>query len=169
VLGDGHERQENEAMVKKILVPLGRYDRSEHIIPYIQKVARPGMKVIFLVSYPVGGMKSQREAYGMKAALESARFARGYAWEASVAAAMAQIAAASEALRARDVEVSVELYTGSLQNKIRSYTAAGDVDLILTHGGILQRILAVLKGHSSFLELLTGRPDMPVLLIQPGA
>ena len=37
-------------MSKKILVPLGQYDRSEELIPYIEKVARPGMKVVFLVA-----------------------------------------------------------------------------------------------------------------------
>ena len=38
-------------MNKKILVPLGRYDRSEEMIPYIENVARPGMKVVFLMRY----------------------------------------------------------------------------------------------------------------------
>ena len=42
-------------MNKKMLVPLGQYDRSEEMIPYIEKVARPGMKVVFLVRYPVDG------------------------------------------------------------------------------------------------------------------
>ena len=32
-------------MNKKILVPCGQYDRSEEMIPYIENVARPGMKV----------------------------------------------------------------------------------------------------------------------------
>ena len=36
-------------MNKKILVPLGQYDRSQEIIPYIENVVRPGMKVVFLV------------------------------------------------------------------------------------------------------------------------
>ena len=43
-------------MNKKILVPLGQYDRSEEMIPYIENVARPGMKVVFLVRYPVDGV-----------------------------------------------------------------------------------------------------------------
>ena len=34
-------------MNKKILVPLGQYERSEDMIPYVEKVARPGMEVIF--------------------------------------------------------------------------------------------------------------------------
>ena len=56
-------------MNKKILVPLGQYDRSEEMIPYIENVARPGMGVVFLVRYPVDGFIWAKEEYGMRAAL----------------------------------------------------------------------------------------------------
>jgi len=58
-------------MNKKILVPLGRHDRSEEIIPYIENVARPGMKVVFLVRYLVDGVGSRKEECGMRAALRA--------------------------------------------------------------------------------------------------
>lgn len=35
-------------MAKQILVPLKEHDRIEEIIPYIEEVARPGMRVVFL-------------------------------------------------------------------------------------------------------------------------
>jgi hypothetical protein len=38
-------------MSKKILVPLRQNDRTEEMVPYVEKVARPGMKVVFLVHY----------------------------------------------------------------------------------------------------------------------
>ena len=44
-------------MNKKILVPLGQYDRSEEMIPYIENVARPGMKVVFLMRYRLDGIR----------------------------------------------------------------------------------------------------------------
>ena len=56
-------------MNKKILVPLGQYDRSEEMIPYIENVARPGMKVVFLMRYRLDGIRLHKEEYGMKAAL----------------------------------------------------------------------------------------------------
>ena len=42
-------------MNKKILVPLGQNDRTDEMIPYVEKMARPGMNVVFLVRYPVDG------------------------------------------------------------------------------------------------------------------
>jgi hypothetical protein len=45
------ERKEGKAMSKKILVPLRQNDRTEEMVPYVEKVARPGMKVVFLVHY----------------------------------------------------------------------------------------------------------------------
>jgi len=64
-------KKEDEAMNKKILVPLGQYDASEEMIPYIEKVARPGIKVVLLVRYPVDGVGWAKEEYGMRAALKA--------------------------------------------------------------------------------------------------
>ena len=52
-------------MNKKILVPLGKYDRSEEMLPYIGNVARPGMKVVFLGRYPVDGLIGSKSEIGI--------------------------------------------------------------------------------------------------------
>jgi hypothetical protein len=155
-------------MDRKILVPLGRYDRSEEMIPYIEKVSRPGMKVVFLVVYPIDLNGTVREAYGVKAALQAGQVARSYSWEANVAAARAELAPVGEALRAKGIEAAVELYAGSLSKALRSQTINGDVHLILTRLGVWQRIFAVLSGHSALVDLLTRSKRTPVLLIQAG-
>jgi len=62
-------------MNKKILVPLGQYDRAEEMIPYVEKVARPAMEVLFLVRYPVDGFIWVKEEYGMRAALKAKQLA----------------------------------------------------------------------------------------------
>jgi transcriptional regulator with GAF, ATPase, and Fis domain len=36
-----------------ILVPLHRHGRIEEVIPYIEKIARAGMRVVFRVPYPL--------------------------------------------------------------------------------------------------------------------
>ena len=69
------ERKEDKAMNKKILVPLGQYDRAEEMIPYVEKVARPAMEVLFLVRYPVDGFIWVKEEYGMRAALKAKQLA----------------------------------------------------------------------------------------------
>ncbi len=71
-------------MTKKILVPLGQYDRSEEMIPYVEKVSRPGMKVVFLMRYPVDRIRWQKEEYGMRAALKAKELVNYYSWEGNL-------------------------------------------------------------------------------------
>jgi len=40
-------------MAENILVTLKRGDRVGEIVPYIEEVAKPGTKVVFLMRYPV--------------------------------------------------------------------------------------------------------------------
>ena len=154
-------------MNKKILVPLGQYDRPEEMIPYVEKVARPGMKVVFLVRYPVDGIRWQKEEYGMRAALEMRELVRHYSWEGNFEKAKTRVAIASAALRAKGIEAAVDVYAGGLKKAVRSYTAKGDVHLILTRAGVGQRIASFLSGSDSLLDLFTPRKS-PVLLTHPG-
>jgi hypothetical protein len=78
-------------MNKNILVPLGRYDRSEEMIPYIEKIARPGMKVVFLVRYPVDGFVWAKEEYGMRAALKVKDLVNYYSWAGNLENAQKQV------------------------------------------------------------------------------
>ena len=71
-------------MNKKILVPLGQYDRSDEMVPYIENVARPGMKVVFLVRYLVDGVDWRKEEYGMRAALGARKLVNYYSWEGNL-------------------------------------------------------------------------------------
>jgi hypothetical protein len=44
-------------MKKLILVTLKRNDRAEDLLPFVEEVARSGMKAVFMVPYPVGGLR----------------------------------------------------------------------------------------------------------------
>src|SRR5262249_37576081 len=123
-------------MNKKILVPLGQYDRSEEMIPYIEKVVRPGMKVVFLVRYLVDGVWFHKEEHGMRAALEAKNLVNHYSWEGNLENANQQVAAACETLRAKGIEADIDVYAGSLKKAVRSHTLNGDVHLIMTRAGI---------------------------------
>jgi hypothetical protein len=163
------EWKEDKAMNKKILVPLGRYDRSEEMIPYVEKVARRGMQVIFLMHYPVDGFIWAKEEYGMRAALKAKEMATYYSWEGSVERAKNQIAPACEALRVKGIEAAVDVYAGSLKKALRSHTLNGDVHLIMTRAGIGQRIAGFLSGSNSILGLFKRPPQSPVFLTHPSA
>jgi hypothetical protein len=151
-------------MNKKILVPLGQYDRSEEMISYIENVARPGIKVVFLMRYPVDGFRWQKEEYGVRAALETKELVSYYSWERNVEEAQKQLAPACEALRARGIEATVDVSAGSLKKAVRSHTLGGDVHAIMTRAGIGDWIARLFDGTGSVLKLLK-RP--PVLLINP--
>ncbi len=155
-------------MSEQILVPMTRNDRAEDLIPYVEKVARPGMKVVFMVPYPVEGLCWSNEEFGRRAIEAGKRLARYYTWEANLQKARERIEPASKILPAKGVEVTVNLYAGSLRNAVHDYAAKGDIHLILTRAGIAQRIAGFLNGRNSLSDLLKRPALSPVLLIHPG-
>ena len=154
-------------MNKKILIPLGQYDRSEEMIPYIEKVARPGMKVVFLVRYPVDGFIWAKEEYGMKAALEAKELVNHYSWEGNLENAKKRVAPACEALRAKGIETAVDVYAGSLKKAVRSHMLNGDVHLIMTRAGMGDWITRLFDGTNSVFKWFKRPSFSPVLLINP--
>lgn len=154
-------------MNKKILVPLGQYDRSEEMIPYIENVARPGMKVVFLVRYPVDGFAWAKEEYGMRAALEAKKLVNHYSWEGNLEKAKKQVAPACEALRVRGIEADTDVYAGSLKKAVRSHMLSGDVHLIMTRAGIGDWIARLFDGTTSIFKWFKRPTFSPVMLINP--
>lgn len=155
-------------MDKKILVPMKRSDRAEDFIPYIEKVARPGMKVIFMMPYPMDGFRWPREEFGRKAIQEAKMLASYYSWDTNVQEAKDRIEPASKVLTARGIDAAADVYAGSLRKAVQNYTATGAVHLIVTRGGIVQRIAGFLNGSNSLFDLFKRPALSPVLLIQPG-
>jgi hypothetical protein len=160
-------KKEEKAMNKKILVPLGRYDRIEEMNPCVEKVARPGMKVVFLVSYPVDGFRWPKEEVGMRAAFEATKVASCYSWEANLERAKKKIAPAAEAFHVKGIEVAVEVYTGSLNRAVRVHAAGDDVHLIMTRAGIADWIARLFNGTLPILQLFTRDNFTPIRLMQP--
>ena len=154
-------------MNKKILVPLGQYDRSEEMISYIENVARPGMKVVFLVRYPVDGFIWAKEEYGMRAALEAKQLVNYYSWEENLEKAKKQIGPACKALCAKGIEAAVDVYAGSLKKAVRSHTSNGDVHLIMTRAAMDNWIGRLLDGAMSIFRALKRPSFSSVMLINP--
>jgi len=154
-------------MNKKILVPLGQCDRSEEMIPYIENVARPGMKVVFLVRYPVDGFIWAKEEYGMRAALEAKNLVNYYSWDGNLKKAKKQVAPACEALRAKGIEGAVDVYAGSLKKAVRSHTLNGDVHLIMTRAGVGDWIARLFDGTNSIFKWFKRPSFSSVMLINP--
>jgi len=154
-------------MNKKILVPLGQYDRGEEMVPYIEKVVRPGMKVVFLVRYLMDGIGSRKEEYGMRAALEAKNLVNYYSWEGNLEKAKQQVAPACEALRGKGIEADIDVYAGSLKKAVQRHTLNGNVHLIMTRAGIADWITRLFDGTNSVFKWFKRPSFFPVLLINP--
>jgi hypothetical protein len=166
VVADSDEGREN---AMKVLVPLKRNDQVKELMPYIEKVARPGMEVVFLVPYPMDGMRWSHEESGTKAIMEAKQLVEYYNWENNLQKARDRVSPALEVLGSRGISVAVDVYAGSLTAALKDYTAKGDVDLIVRRAGIGQRIAGLFNGSDSLWELFKRPRLFPVLLIHPRA
>jgi hypothetical protein len=156
-------------MNKQILVPMKRSDRAKDLVPYVEKVSRPGMKVIFMVPYPTDGFCWAREEFGRKAIEQAKRLADYYRWDTNVQKARDRIAPLLKSLTAKGIEVEVDLYAGSMRSAVKDYSAKGDVHLIVTSASIGQRIAGVFNGSNSLFDLFKRPVLSPVLLIHPAS
>jgi hypothetical protein len=160
-------------MAGKILVALKSNDRLEEIIPYIEKIAQPGMSVVFLLRYPVTGdflslgdhwvtTESPREAM-----LAGRRIMQRYSWDVQRGLAEQRITVAREALRGKGIQVAVDVYTDSLRRVVRHYTATGDVHLIMMGAGSGHPMMRLLRWTAPLLGIFRMRTSSPVLLFSP--
>lgn len=158
-------------MAEQILVPLKRHDRIEDIIPYLDKIAKPGMRVIFLIRYPVEPWlrnhcvitESPREAI-----LAGRKIMERYSWEIQRGLAEQRLLPAREALQKIGVEAVVDLYAGRLRDVIGCYTRNKDVQLIMMQAGSNHPILRLLNSVRSFFNWFKPPNLPPIILLNPG-
>jgi hypothetical protein len=153
-------------MTKKILVPMAQRDEIEEMIPYIEKVAQAGMKVVFLMRYPARGIKWPTKEPDTETASELQELLGCYCWEANLRRAEAKVAHAIKAFEEKGIEAAVDVYAGSLKKAVRSHSVSGDVLLLLMRVAIRQRIAAFFS--TSLFQSFKGSTASPALLIHIG-
>ncbi len=154
-------------MKNLILVQMKQNDRAEDLLPYVEEVARPGMKVVFLLPYPVDGFRYSTEEFGLKAIEEGKRLVNYYNWDANLKKAEDRITPAAKALSAKGIEVVADIHAGRMTNAVRHYAAEGDVHLIVTRASVAQRFAGLFGGGNSLFGLFKRPSFSPVLLIHP--
>ena len=156
-------------MSKQILVPLRRNDGIDEIVPYVERLTQPGMKVVFLLRYPVDGFiwSRPREESSREAILAAEKLAKHYSWEENLQRAQRKVSHAFEVLQRKGVEVAVDVYAGSLRKAVKSYTLKSDVHLLMTRAGIGHWIANFFNGTNSVFKLFKRPSFSPVLLIHP--
>jgi len=110
-------------MAEKILVPLGKHDRIDEVIPYLEKVAQTDTRVVFLIHHPVSGFKWLQAYCGiMQCGLDNALMLRkmmeSYSVKTRRQLAEQKVFQTCEALHRLGVKTAVEVYSGGLKKTL---------------------------------------------------
>ncbi|TMA10015.1 MAG: hypothetical protein E6J89_11560 [Deltaproteobacteria bacterium] len=157
-------------MAGQILIALRDQDRLGEIIPYVKEIVQPGMRVVFLVRYPMDSWMWLRDHWidaesPRKALLAVRGISENYSWERQKALAEKRILPACGALQGKGVNVSVDLYTGGLREVVSSYGLNGDVQLIIMQAKNPFRVVWFLRAAMQFFGLSRQPKSCPVLLL----
>jgi hypothetical protein len=145
-------------MKKQILVVLRKWETPDQMMPYLGQVAEPGMRVVFMMPYPLEGWPYLRddwiEADTARGALSASNKVLGdYSWDRQKAMAEQKIASLRATFERSRIEVRVDLYTGSLNRIVREHERDRRIHLIVTlaqsRGGItglFARCMTSLRG-----------------------
>jgi len=159
--------------MNKILVPLKKHDQIEEIMPYIEKVAEPGAGVVFLVHHPVSGFK-WLQAYcgvvqcGLEKALPIRRMMESYSLNTRMQLAQRQVFKTCEAMHEAGLNITVDVYSGSLKKALKNYANNGEAQIIVMRPGVGQRIMSVLHGAGFVRSLFSRSISLSTLLLHPG-
>jgi hypothetical protein len=164
--------KEGRTMAEKILVPLKRYDRVEEVIPYIERVARPDMSVVFLIHHSVSGFKWLQAYCGiMECGLDNALMLRkmmeSYPVKTRRQLAEQKVFQTCQALHRLGLKTAVEVYSGSLTKNLKSYVSQGDAKLVLVPSGMGQGLRSFLRRTLSVCGLFQPPASQSVLLLYP--
>lgn len=142
-------------MARQILVALKSDDEIQEIASILQKVAKPGAKVTFLMPYPASLGSWLRDHWittesTRKAMWEARRLSARYPWEKQKRLAERKIAVVRDVLSRMGVEAAV-LLNGCLSSAVRECVLTGEFQLLLMSAGTGR--LAMELGRLSILWL----------------
>lgn len=137
-------------MESTIVVILKRYDNVDELVPLLDKLARPGMKVVFLAPYPVDpwlylGDHWITSAFVTKTISDGNDLAAQYSWDLQKGLVEGRISCARRALERRGVEVVVEICPAPLKKARREYAHDASVKVYMTSNRVSLRRKATLK------------------------
>jgi hypothetical protein len=164
----------------KILVALRNRDRLSDVIPHIEEVAKPGMKVVFLIRFapsntfgtqPVNGFASRLDnqtspAEDMGESTSVQGNLMGMRSLARRLAAEHKVYLAMEGLRKRGVEITVDVYTGSLKRVLKGYTVRDEIHMIIKIEGRALAVAQFLRNALSVLSFFKQPDFAPVRLLR---
>jgi hypothetical protein len=142
--------EKRKMMAEQILVALRNHDRLSRMVPYIEEIASPGMKVILLIpfdlrtasdafrteSVALKRLNQERTLGQIDGATDTTANIKGaHIVEEEDRRAEHKVFLALERLLKKGIDISVNVYTGSLRSAVKSYTARGNVHVIMRRAG----------------------------------
>ena len=158
-------------MAGQILVPLRGSDRIELFLPYVEQIAQPGMKVVFLVHLGLSRFKELTDQLlaihtGIQPAFLPGQRREQAVVEDARRSTQQRVLSACETLRKKGVTVDVNIYAGRLRRVVREYLEKEDVHLVIMRPNI-DRQTACLRKIGSLLRFFKPATVPPVLLLHP--
>jgi hypothetical protein len=122
-------------MESQILVPFNSHVRIRDIISVIEKAAKPGMRIVFLVRYPIDTSEWLRDHWvttesSRDAMLTGRKIMDRYSLEGQRALAEEMLVPWRHALQKMEVKATVDVYTGSLSSVVENYSRRQGITLL---------------------------------------
>jgi hypothetical protein len=123
-------------MAGQILIPFNSDLPVKDIISVIEEAAKPGMRVVFLIRYPVDPWLWFRDHWvttesSREAMLAGSKVMERYCWEGQRALAEEMVAPWRHVLQKMGVRASVDIYTGSLSSALEKYSRGDEISLVM--------------------------------------
>ena len=123
-------------MEGQILVPFNSHLRVRDVISVIEKVAKPGMRIVFLIRYPVNFSAWFRDHWvttesSRDAMLAGRKIMDRYSLDGQRALAEEILVPWRHALQKMEVKASVDVYTGSLSRVVENYRRRDGISLVM--------------------------------------
>ena len=158
-------------MQKQILVSLRRSDRIEEILPYVEQIAQPGMKVVFLVHCGFRGFQDLLDQLlavnaGITPAHLPGKNTRD-SWQSRKHFVREEVLCACTGLTNGGIKIGVNVYAGRLAGVVREFIANEDIDLVLMGPRAGDRLRNLLRKMGPLAPLFKAPVFSPVLLLHP--
>jgi hypothetical protein len=128
--------KEEMIMKGQILVPINSHLQVRDIFSVIEKAAKPGMIIVFLIRYPVDLWEWLRDHWvtsesSRNAMLAGREIMDRYSLAGQRALAEEIVAPWSYALQKIGVKATVEVYTGSLSSAVENHSRGDGISLVI--------------------------------------
>ena len=160
-------------MQEAILVPVDPCDPVEEIVPWVESIAKPGMRVVFLVR-AVARNWERLNAHitaiqtGSVIALQTCGTRERTNLEQEKQSAEAKLAAVCHNFRSKGLETEVKVYAGGLKKALATLTKHENVRFVMMSGARINLLARLIGLVARFFNPFKRPGFSPVVLVHTG-